>query len=165
MWLGSGRAPHRLHLFPPHLTSSWGPSPPPLFLVCCSTGRGKGVEVRGWGVECVCGSLNQVFCGPRTEDLEFSEIYMIWEFDSLDNFLNKHLLTYWASTKCKVWLGTATCIRKADSGQIVKNYLGGNLRIQSSVLPEYSWARGEVRGAGTIKSQLGSSGIVYWSIM
>ena len=43
---------------------------------------------------CVCVSLNQVFCGPRTEDLAFSEIYMIWEFDSLDNFLNKHLLTY-----------------------------------------------------------------------
>ena len=42
---------------------------------------------------CVCVSLNQVFCGPRTEDLAFSEIYMIWEFDSLDNFLNKHLIT------------------------------------------------------------------------
>ena len=28
-----------------------------------------------------------------TEDLEFSEIYMIWELDSLDNFLSKHLLT------------------------------------------------------------------------
>ena len=35
---------------------------------------------------CVCVSLNQVFCGPRTEDLAFSEIYMIWEFDSLTTF-------------------------------------------------------------------------------
>ena len=96
MWLGSGRAPHGLHLFPRHLTSSWGPSPPPLIRVCCSTGRGIGVEVRVCVCVCVCVcvSLNQVFCGPRTEDLAFSEIYMIWEFDSLDNFLNKHLLTY-----------------------------------------------------------------------
>ena len=46
----------------------------------------------------------------------------------------------------------------------MKNYLGGNLRIRSSVLPEYSWARGGVGGAGTINSWLGSSGIAYWSI-
>ena len=48
-------------------------------------GRGGGVGV----CVCVCGSLNQVFCGPRTEDSAFSEIYMIWEFDSLDNFFKQ----------------------------------------------------------------------------
>ena len=56
--------------------------------------RGGGEGVCVCVCVCVCVSLNQVFCGPRTEDLAFSEIYMIWEFDSLDNFLNKHLLTY-----------------------------------------------------------------------
>lgn len=58
----------------------------------------------GWTRHCV---------GARAEDLEFSGIYRVWEYDMLGNFLNKYLLTYWGPTKCKAWLETAALIHSS----------------------------------------------------